>query len=206
MSLNLNDAPANSNKSIDRALPKAGSQPARIAQVIDLGVQPRPAFKGKEKSPVHQVFINFELVNDEYEFEGKKIKHRIGPKPFNVVSKSSEMYDNSAIAKFLKAIDPNDSIKGSLPELLDKPCLATIVHNEGMGKYAGRKFANLTQVMLAPEGFPIGGLSTPAVVFSFDNPTEDAWKAMPDFLKNKIKTALNYRGSKVEALVNQLAA
>ena len=205
MSLNLNNVPTNSNKSSNRPLAKAGSQPARVAAVVDLGVQARPPFKGKEKAPVHQVFINFELVNDSYEHEGKTVKQRIGPKPFNIVAKNSEMYDNSAIAKFLKAIDPNDSIKGDLTALADKPCLATVVHNEGIGQHAGKKFANLTQVMIAPEGFPVAALSSAPVVFSFDNPTEESWKALPEFIQNKIKNALNYKGSKVEALVSKLS-
>lgn len=207
MSLNLNTIPANSNKSSTRPLAKAGSQPARVAAVVDLGVQARPPFKGKEKAPVHQVFVNFELVNDSYQSEdGKTIKQRIGPKPFNMVAKNSEMYNNSAIAQFLKSIDPNDSIKGDLTALADKPCLATVVHNEGIGQHAGKKFANLTQVMVAPEGFPVAALSTPPVVFTFDNPTEEAWKSLPEFIQNKIKGALNYKGSKVEALVSKLGA
>lgn len=201
MSLDLNAPMASGKKSIDRPLPKAGVQPARVAQVIDLGIQPRAAFKGKEKSPVPQVLVNLELVADEYEVEGQKVKHRLAPKAFNIVSRSSEMYGNSAIASFLTAIDPKDTVQGKLTELVDKPCLATVVHVAGTGKHQGRTFANITQVMQPPEGYPVPALSTPAVVFSFDNPTQEAWGAIPGFIKEKIKSALNYRGSKVEELV-----
>ena len=205
MSLDINSPTTTSVKS-DRPLPKSGPQPARVAQIIDLGVQARPAFQGKEKAPVHQVYVNFELVNDTYEYEGKQVKHRIGPKPYSVVSKTSTFYGNSAISKFLSSIDPDDSIKGKLAALVDRPCYVVIAHNEGIGKHQGRKFANITQVMIAPEGLPVAQLSTPPTVFEFDNPTEDSWKAMPKFLQDKVKTALNYKGSKVEALVQTIVA
>jgi hypothetical protein len=60
--------------------------------------------------------------------------------------------------------------------------------------------------MSPPEGYPVPALSSPAVVFSFDNPTPEAWATLPSFIKDKIKAALNYRGSKVETMVNGLGA
>lgn len=206
MSLDLNTAPARAVRTTDRPLPKAGVQPARVAQIIDLGIQPRKAFKGKEKPPVPQVMVNIELVADEYEVEGKKVKHRLAPKDFNIVSRNSEMYTNSAIAAFLNSIDPKDTIKGKLADLGDKPCLATVVHVPGQGKYQGRTFAQITQVMQPPEGYPVPPLSAPPVVFSFDAPTEEAWKTVPNYVQEKIKNALNYKGSKVEELVNKLGS
>jgi hypothetical protein len=206
MSLDLNTAVQSNVNRVERPLPKAGPQPARVAQVIDLGVQPRAPFKGKEKSPVPQVLVNLELVANEYEQDGKKIRHRLAPKAFNIVSRNSEMYSNSAIASFLAAIDPTDSVQGKLTELVDKPCLATVVHVAGTGKHQGRTFANISLVMSPPEGYPVPALSSPAVVFSFDNPTPEAWATLPSFIKDKIKAALNYRGSKVETMVNGLGA
>ncbi len=201
MSLDLNESTAKGSKFPERPLPKPGAQPARIAQVIDIGVQARPDFKGKAKSPVPQVLINIELVTDEYEFDGKKVKHRLAPKAFNIVSRSSEMYGNSAICGFLNDVDPQDSVKGKLTDLVDKPCLATVVHVAGTGKHLGRTFANIKRVMQPPEGYPVPALSTPTTVFSFDEPTAEAWATIPEFIKTKIKLALNYKGSKVEDLV-----
>ena len=204
MSIDLNDVPSNEKPRVERTLPKAGVQPARVSQIIDLGVQARLPFKGKEKSPVRQVLVNHELVTDEYEFEGKKYRHKIALKPFNIVSRSSEMYGNSAIAGYLSSIDPKDTSGGKLEALADLPCLATVVHVKGTGKHEGRTFANITTVMQPPENYPVPALLSPAVVFSFDAPTEESWAAIPEFIQNKIKNAVNYRGSKVEELVNKL--
>jgi len=204
MSLNVNTAAPQEKPRVERPLPTPGSRPARIAQVVDLGIQTRQPFKGKEKAPVHQVFINFELVTDEYEYEGKKVRHRLGPKPLNMVSKKSEFYQNSAIAEFLSGIDPADTAKGDLTLLANRPCLAVITHVDGYGKNAGRKFAAVSKVMEAPEGYPVPQLGSPAVVFTFDAPTEDAWKALPIFIQEKIKSAVNYPGSKVEAMVKSI--
>ena len=207
MSLNLNSQPAqNASKNFDRPLAKAGVQPARVAEVIELGLQARPAFKGKEKSPARQVIVNHELVTDTYEVEGKKYNQRIALKPFNIVSRKSEMYGNSAIAGYLTSVDPKDNTKGDLAALANLPCLATVVHVDGMGKHAGKKFANITTVMQPPEGYPVPPLNEPATVFSWDNPTPEAWALIPTFIQEKIKTALDYKGSKVEAMVNAIVA
>ena len=203
MALDLNLIP-NDAKKVDRPLAKAGSQPARIAQVIDLGVQVRTAYKGKEKAPARQVLFNHELVTDEYEFEDKKVRQRIATKAFTVVGKNSEKYNNSNLADYLTAVDPSDTTKGKLAELAGMPLLVIVTHVEGIGKHQGRKFANITRVMQPPEGYPIPELSEPSVVFDFDNPTEEAWKAIPLFIQEKIKFAVNYKGSQVEALVNKL--
>lgn len=184
-----------------RPLPKAGVQPARIAQIIDLGVQARFPYQGKEKPPVPQVFVNLELVTDEFEVDGEKIKHRLGLRPLTIISRASQHFEKSSISAFLKAVDPTNKLNGSLDKLGDTPVLATVVHVAGVGKHSGRTFANITAIMQPPENYPVPQLSSPPVVFSFDNPTREAWDLIPVFLQEKIKTALNYKGSKVEALV-----
>lgn len=205
MSLNVNDAGSSSGAVREqRPLPTTGVRPARVAQVVDLGVQARKPYQGQEKSPIQQIFINLELVTDEYEYEGEKVRHRLGPKPFSFVSRSHKNYGNSAIADFLAGIDPKDSIKGDLTKLANRPCLASIAHVDGFGQYVGKKFASITKVMEPPENYPVPELATPAIVFSFDAPTAEAWDAIPRFLQEKIKLALNYPGSKAEALVKSL--
>lgn len=206
MSLNLSEVPANDAKKFDKPLPKAGVQPARVSHVIDLGIQTRLPFKGKEKSPVHQVMITHELVTDEYSFEDKKFKHRLSMKPFNVVSKNSEMYSNSAIADYLSGIDPKDSVKGDLVKLVNTPCLATVVHVDGLGKHLGKKFANIVRVSAPPDGYTVPELSSPPVVFDFYKPDEAVWEQIPSFIQDRIKSAVDYPGSKVEALVKRLEA
>lgn len=205
MSLNVNDAGGSSGPSQStRPLPTTGVRPARISQIVDLGVQPRKPYQGQEKSPIQQIFINLELVTDEYEYEGEKVRHRLGPKPFSFVSRSHKNYNNSAIADFLNGIDPKDSVKGDLAKLANRACLASIAHVDGFGQHVGKKFASITKVMEPPENYPVPELSAPAIVFSFDAPTAEAWNGIPKFLQEKIKLALNYPNSKVEALVKSL--
>ena len=41
-----------------------GTYPARLVQVIDLGVQPRRPYKGEPKEPIHMVRTTYELTTE----------------------------------------------------------------------------------------------------------------------------------------------
>jgi len=41
-------------------------------------------------------------------------------------------------------------------------------------------------------------------IFDWDNPTQEAWEAMPEFLRKCVKNAVNYEGSEVQMLVEGL--
>ena len=50
MALNLNKPGGNKNF-VAQANIEAGVYPARLVQIIDLGLQPQKAYQGKEKAP-----------------------------------------------------------------------------------------------------------------------------------------------------------
>lgn len=189
-----------SAKKHDYPLAKAGVQPARIVHVVDLGVQKRE-WQGEVKTPARQLFINIELVNDEYEVNGEKRRQRVSPRPFNVLTD-----EKAALTKFLKSIDPANAIAGDLTKLANLPIMASVIHNKRVKNGQEVTYANYGGGLPAPEGFPIKELLTPALVFSYDEPTAEAYKELPNFLKDKIKAAVNFTGSKVETIVKAVEA
>jgi hypothetical protein len=69
------------------------------------------------------------------------------------------------------------------------------------------KYANIMGVMSVPEGMTVGELDTEAFYFDFDAPDADVWtKHLWDGIREVIKSAANYKGSKVERMVLQLEA
>jgi hypothetical protein len=179
---------------------KAGNQPARVIHVVDLGVQKRE-WNGEVKEPARQLFLNFELVNDEFEMDGEKMRHRISPRPYNVFNDQK-----AALTKLLKVIDPQGELQGDLSKLANMAVFIQVIHNKKIKDGKEIVYANCGQISLPIEGYPVKELSQKAVVFSFDNPTVEDFKALPRFLQEKLKQAVNYPGSKVEAVVKQFEA
>lgn len=178
----------------------AGVHPGRISHVVDIGVQNRE-WKGEVKAPARQLAINIEMVNSEYEQDGEKRRHRISPRPFNVMTDSK-----AALQKFLKAIDPKNTINGDFTKLAGLPLMVSVIHTTKAKDGKEITYANFGGAMPAPEGFPIKELSGNPILFSFDEPTEDQYKLLPKFLKDKIKSAVNYAGSKVEKIASKVDA
>lgn len=185
--------------SAPRPLPKPGTQAARVISVVGLGVQPRKPFKDQPKTPAAKVWINFELVNDKYEVNGEKIPHRISPADL-VIS----IDPKSALFKLVTSLDPNNANKWDISKLLGMPCLVTVVHAKSPD--GEKTYANFNGAMPAPDGFPIPEATTPSVLFKFEEPTAESYSALPKFVRDKLKSAVNFPGSKVAALAEQLDA
>ena len=68
MGLNVNNAPKSTGGKEPQPPIEAGSYPARVVQIIDLGVQNQNDWKGKAKPPIHMLRTTYELV-DEFCFK-----------------------------------------------------------------------------------------------------------------------------------------
>lgn len=184
-----------------RPLPKTGTQGARILHVIDLGVQEKAPYQGKPKPPARTVVINFELTNDKFEYNGEQVPHRISTKELTVSNDPK-----SAMFKVMNSLDPQGKMDGDLANYLNLPCLCTVVHNEVVKDSEKRTYANIAGLLPAPEGFPIPELHDKAVLFNFDEPTLEGYSELPKYIHDKMKKAVNYKGSKVEAIAAQYDA
>lgn len=178
-----------------RKLPKAGTQPARLLFIADLGVQERTPYQGKARPPARQLWWCYELVNDKFEYKDEIVPFRLSPAQLNV-----SMDPKSQMFKLINAHDPGGDLNGDLEKFLNLPCLVTVVH----AKVGENTYANFAGVMQAPEGFPVAELHDSPQLFSFDKPTPEAFQALPNYIREKITSAENYKGSKVEAMVGTL--
>lgn len=179
MSLSFDDAPKAGS---DRKVAPAGTHAARLVQIIDLGIQDRPAFQGEAKKPCHQLHLTFELVDETAEFDGEE-------KPFwvsRVVNYSA--HEKSALMKYRQAIDPTAK---DVTDLLDKPCMVEVVNKE----HKGKTYANVVGVTPAPKKLKVEPLHGPTRVVEFEDGDIDAYNALPDFLKETMSKAHNWTDS-----------
>lgn len=187
-----------------------GGYPARLIQIFDLGEQKGSAMY---PDPKFQLEMRFELL-DEFmlDKEGKELEAE--PRVLSyIVSYQPDgfMGDRSNIYKVMTALD---GFEKELVELLDTPCNVNVV------QYKKRKLVNEENPQ-APENFGnkitvVGGMrekdrvkAAPSVkeklFFDMDEPDLSVFEKMPSgrpfTAQEKIKNALNFNGSGIQALL-----
>ncbi len=191
MSLNPQDKSA-----VVRLIPAAGTVPARLARVIEIGIH--DTFYGEKDQVILFYSLPTRLIdNEESDYDGKQ--HMIRTKPLR---KSSS--DKATLMEHVRVLNTTAT---DLDQILDHPCFLTIVHNEVESGDSKATYANINNIVDVPEGLEVGQLDTTKFYFDFENPDEDIWtQYLWDNIREQIKSAINYPGSKVEEMVLRLEA
>ena len=169
---------------------KKGTYPARLVQMIDLGVQPQVDFSTKEeKPPASEVWITLEFPTKKVEVNGES-------RP-RWVSKRMKIswHEKANFPKWMEVFGFKEKKTKHLSELLGNPCLAVIGITSGGNN-------KIDSVMEIPEGMNVNHLENDAKVFDFDEPDMEVFNTLPTFLQEVIKGAKNYPGSILEKLVD----
>jgi len=179
----------------------AGTYPARLVQVIDLGVQTQRPWKGEEaKPPVQELMVTYELVD---EFIVDEEGNTVEDKP-RWVSETFPFYNlESDLAKSTKryyALDPKKDFDGDWTKLIGAPVMVTITQDAGTGKNAGKVFNNIasTSSMRQKEADKLPELQNAGKIFDQgDVSTIDIMLTLPQWLQDKIKGGLEWEGSQM---------
>jgi len=204
MGLNVKNIKSNAGNRVEQPLLEVGGYPARVVQVIDLGLQAQLPYMGNEKPPAHMVQVTYELA-DEFMLDeaGEALEDK--PRWLNeeFPLKSLDLDRAKSTQRYL-ALDPQLKEDGDFTKLIGYPCIVNVVHNAGKGKNAGRTFCNVGSLsaMREKEAKKLPELVNPPKVFILDEPDVDVFRSLPEFVQDKIKANLNYEGSKLQALLN----
>ena len=194
MTFNSKKLPApKSNKPQQDPL-ETGSYPARLVQLIILGVQKQRPYKGEEKPPKLEARLTYEIL-DEFLKDDKGEDQE--DKPLWINERLAFMSMSQDLAKSTKryyAIDPDDTADGDWAKLLGKACIVNVVQSKGSDD---RIYANVGSVstMRAKEAAKAPELKNPALAWDFYNPDMEVFASFPDWLKGIITDAVDYEGS-----------
>lgn len=182
-------------------IPDAGTIPARLARIVEIG-QHQTQFGVKDQLWMWYSLPTRLIDQPESDFHGKQ--HMIKTAPISMSANER----SSLVTQHINILAPKFDLNSStmdLGVLLNRPAYLTVVHNEAKDK--DRTYANIGNTMSVPEGMEVGELDTTPFYFDFDNPDLDVWtKYLSDYIKEKIQSALNYKGSAVEDMVMRLEA
>lgn len=193
MTLNANALPkTGGGKKYDPV--EAGNYPARVAGILELGMQAQRPYKGQEKPPRNEIMITYELVGEflkDDDGNDMEDKPRHISETMGFFSLSADMAKST---KRYKALDPNGEFKGDFSKLIGTPCTVTVIHNKAMN---GNIYANISAVTPPMKGMTLPDLKNPPRVFDRSNPDMEVWEALPKWIQDKIKEGLDFKGTKL---------
>lgn len=194
MSVNINDFQKKHKAKTDRPLIPADNHLALLVKVVDLGLQPRPPYKGEEKPPAYQVELTFEFPDVTMEYQGEQRPMHLS----KLITMSS--FSESNCVKIYNALDPSGEAKGDFGKCIGNAVLAQVIHDKGKGKYEGQVFDKIAMVSTLPSAMAklVPELNGEPILFSMDNPDLDMFDRLPTFRQDQIKRALNFEGSRLE--------
>lgn len=201
MSLNLNKLPRTNGPSKFKIEPlEAGTYPARVVQIIDLGLQAQQPYQGQEKSPRYEMQLTYELVDaflkdeegNDLEDKPRWVSEKFGLNPLD--------NDKATSTKRYNALDPTGDAGGDFTALIGAACNVTIALNVGKGKNAGKIYENVSAVtaVRARDLARFPELINTPKVFTLDNPDLDVFRSLPEWLQKAIKDNLEYEGSTLQ--------
>lgn len=186
----------NSNR-VEQPLIEAGVYPARIVQILDMGLQAQRPYQGKEKSPANEISITYELV-DSFMLDEKG--EELEDKP-RWVSEILPLYsidqEKAKSTQRYYAADPDNNYGGDFSKLLDIPVNVTIVHN----KVGDKTYVNIAGIaaMRPKDAIKCPALVNPPKILDLDAPDVVIFNSLPQWIQDKIKKNLNFNGSKLQA-------
>lgn len=184
-----------------------GTYPARVVQIIGLGMQAQQPFQGEEKPPRPEIYVTYELV-DEFVLDDKGNEDHDKPR---WISERIPLYSlDSDLAKSTKryfALDPNCEFGGDWAQLAGQCCMVTIINKKAVkGKHAGKVFDRVDSIssMRDKEAKKMPGLKNDPKVFDVDEPNMTVFLSLPTWLQDLVKGNLDFGGSVLEKELSKM--
>ncbi len=203
MSLNANKVkpPASDKPRAPNMEP--GTYPARLVQIISLGIQKERPYKGEEKPPRLHIYTTYEFLDEFMKDEdGKDIPEKPRWLSEEIPFMSLKADKAKSTLRYL-ALDPEQQYDGDWSQLAGTPAMVTVINEEDKRPDVDRTYDKIAAVstMRPKEAAKAPALVNEPKVFDFDEPDLEVFNALPDWLQDKIKDAVNYDGSKLQKLL-----
>lgn len=178
----------------------AGTYPVRVAQILDMGLQPQRPYQGQEKPPAHELMITYEFL-DEFCLDDDGNEDETKPRWLSeTLPLRSLQADRAKSTQRYYALDPSEDFGGDFGQLVGMPAVVTIVQNAGKGKNAGNVYNNITGLssMRPKDANKAADLVNPPKVLDLDEPDMEIFGSLPEWIQDKIKANLEFNGSALQ--------
>lgn len=198
--MGLNANKSNNANRVEQPQIEPDVYPSYLVQLIDLGLQAQKPYKGQDKAPAQEIMLTYEL-SDSFMVDADGNEMEDKPR---WVSETLPFYglfaDKAKSTKRYLAFDPNQDFGGDFSKAVGMPCNVTTVNNESNGK----TYTNIGNVasISAKKAAQMNELKNPTKVFDLDDPDMVVFEALPEWIREKIKSNLNFQGSPLQAALD----
>jgi len=206
MATNVNDMSGSQVK--DYGDPFLGAHYGRYVGFAYVGIQNRDAYQGQTKSPCGKVIHVFELLDDFITMEenGQQVQRpRCRSKIENAFNGP-----NANNTKIYNTLDPTMAYGGDFAAVAHAtvPCIVNIEQKRDRQTnqpIAGTKIGSIGSVPPGTEA-QLPAVQNPPMVFDFDEPTPESWAGLKKWMRDMVRAANNFAGSRCEQIANQYEA
>ena len=163
-----------------------GSYPARLYQIVHIGSIP-----GYQDQIQNKARLTFELPTVQREF-----KEGEGEKPMVISSEytlsTHEKANLRGIVEGLigASLEDKEAENFDIESVIAKTCLLTVKHKER--KIGEGKYAVIGSVTSLPDGMDVPDQINESKIQSYDDFDKDFHESLPDFLKEKVESSIEY--------------
>lgn len=203
--MGVNAATAGNGSKKTYELLEPGGYPARLVQVIDLGLQNQRPYMGQEKAPMQEIMLTYEFADEFIKDEdGQDMKDK--PRwlsetmPLNNINA-----DKANSTKRYKVLDPKLEFGGDFGKLLGRACNVTVVINPNKKDPTHPGYNNISGIsaMRDKDIAKLPPLINKPIVFDLDEPDIEVFLSFSKYVQDKIKSNLTFNGSKLQKLLGE---
>lgn len=176
------------NSGFTRELVPSGNYIARCYKMIEIGTVAEVVM-GQTKT-LHKVRVGWELPTETKVFDQSK-----GEQPLVIDQEYTlSMNEKSNLRKMLeswrgKAFTEKEAEAFDITKLLGAPCMLNIIHKQSK---TGNTYEQIAGVTAVPKGIPVPNQVNKNFVLSYDTFNKELFDNLPDFIKTKMQSSLEY--------------
>lgn len=160
--------------------------------LIDLGIQENQMFKNKQR----KIIIIWNIVGETVTVKDEELQ-RVMSKEYTM-----SLGDKSTLKKDLEAwrgkAFSTDELQGfDLRNILNTACQLQINEQEKNG----RTYTNIAAIMAIPKGTKVDSIDETYIFDTYDEKTWNNYEKIPNWIKEKIKKALNIAETKLDIFI-----
>jgi hypothetical protein len=167
----------------------AGTYIARCFSMVHIGTV-MESYQGESKLQ-NKVRLSWELP-----LELKVFKEENGEQPYTLGKEFTlSLNEKATLRKFLeswrgKAFTEDEAKSFDITVLLGKPCMLNVIHK--VSQKNGKSYAEIASVAPMMKGMNCPDMITPPFLFGYDPFDEALFNQLPEYLRDKVKTSLEY--------------
>lgn len=168
---------------------EAGTYQAVCSWIIDIGVHHNDMYNNDSR----KLLLGWEICGETVTYNGEE-QPRVLTKEYTFSMGEKAILTQDLNSWRTKAFTDEERKGFDLRKLLNVGCFLAVANEEKNGK----TYTNIKSVTRLPKGVEATPAQNP-IIYDLDEPDDEMWEKMPEWVRNKIQKSLTWQAAAVEA-------